>query len=199
MRFILAIILWLATASAFAQQDFSADIVNLNTTSPFRTTIFATRNKLRFQQEHNGQANSIMLVNLAALTSVVLIPQQHMYVKESKPQIPGQAIAFFQPVDVANACAVWHKMSELKGQCRNLGREAVNGRDTVKYENIAADKSANFIWIDTRLHFPVKWEGPAGTSELRNIQEARQPAELFEIPAGYKKRSFGAPASKAQP
>jgi hypothetical protein len=197
MRFFLAIIFVLATSTAFAQVDFSADIVSPNATNPFQTKIFATKGKLRFQQQdRSGNPSSIMLVDLAALTSVVLIPQQHMYVKESKPQIPGQGVAFFQTRNVTDACIAWQKMAELKGKCRNLGNESVNGRDAVKYENLAADKSATYIWIDAKLHFPVKWEGELGTRELRNIQEAPQSAELFKIPAGYTKRSFGNNSTK---
>jgi hypothetical protein len=199
MRFLSVVILMVCSA-AFAQMDFSAEIVNLKATNPFQTKIFATKNKLRFQQEdRSGRANSIMLVDLAAMTSIVLIPQQKMYVKESKPQIPGQSIAFFQPLAAANACAAWHKMSELKGKCRNVGNETVNGRNVIKYENVAEDKATNYIWIDTKLHFPVKWEGPSGITELHNILEAAQPAELFKIPAGYTKRTFGTPPAKSRP
>jgi hypothetical protein len=191
MRFLFVLILLTAAAPAFSQRDFSADIVGPQATNPFHTRIYATRNKLRFQQQDNGgNASSIMLVNLAELTSVVLIPQQHTYLKQSKPQIPGQGVAFFQPQDVANACTAWKQMGELKGTCHSLGKEVVNGRDTVKYENLAPDKSASYIWIDTLLHFPVKWEGKVGTRELRNIQEAPQPADLFEIPEGYTKHTL---------
>ncbi len=198
MRLVLILILAAANSAAVAQADFSADIVNPKPTNPFHTKIFVTKNKLRFQQENNGHATSIMLVDLAALTSIVLIPQQHMYVKESKPQIPGQGVAFFQSGDVPNACAAWQKMGGLKGKCRNVGKEEVNGRDTVKYENVGTDKMASYIWIDTQLRFPIKWEGQVGTRELRNIVESSQPAELFAIPAGYTKRSFNASADKPQ-
>jgi len=191
MRYILGLIL-AVSGVAVAQADFSADIVNAKAPSPFPTKIFATKGKLRFQQQdRNGKPSSIMLVDLNALTSVVLIPQQHLYVTESKPQIPGQGVAFFQPVDVADACLVWQKMAELKGKCRKVGSEAMNGRDTVKYENVAADNRVSYIWIDPKLHFPVQWEGPVGTRELRNIQETPQAPELFETPTGYKKRNLG--------
>lgn len=184
----------LLSIGASAQADFSADIVNPKAPAPFQTKLFATKGKLRFQQQdRGGHPSSIMLVDLAALTSVVLMPQQNLYVKQSRPQIPGQGVAFFQPKDVANACVPWQKMGELQGKCRNLGSEVVNGRNTVKYENLAADKTTSYIWIDTQLHFPVKWEGPVGSRELRDIQEAPQPAELFEIPPGYTKRTFTAP------
>ncbi|HEY6763901.1 MAG TPA: hypothetical protein VI386_03950 [Candidatus Sulfotelmatobacter sp.] len=189
----------MASRIALGQMDFSADIANPKAASPFQTRIFATRGKLRFQQEdRGGHANSIMLVDLTALTSVVLMPQQYLYVKESRPQIPGQGVAFFQPKDVKNACVPWQKMADLKGKCRNLGDEAVNDRDTVKYDNVAADKTMSYIWIDKRLHFPVRWEGPTGTSELRNIREAPQAADLFKIPPGYTKRTLAAPPQKPE-
>jgi hypothetical protein len=198
MRFIFVLVLTISGVAA-AQADFSADIVNAKAPSPFPTKIFATKGKLRFQQQdRNGNPSSIMLVDLNALTSVVLIPQQHLYVKESKPQIPGQGVAFFQPADVVNACPAWQKMAEIQGKCSKVGSEAVNGRDTVKYENVAADKTVSYIWIDAKLHFPVQWDGPVGTRELRNIQEAPQAAELFEIPAGYKKRNLGGNSAASQ-
>ncbi|MGA8429463.1 MAG: hypothetical protein WB729_06550 [Candidatus Sulfotelmatobacter sp.] len=198
MRFLLILTLAAASSVAVAQADFSADIVNPKPANTFHTKIFVTSNKLRFQQENNGHTTSIMLVDLAALTSVVLIPQQHLYIKALKPQIPGQGVAFFQPEDVADACAAWQKMGELKGECRKLGKEKVNGRDTVKYENIGANESASYVWIDAKLHFPIRWEGQAGARELRNIVESSQPADLFAIPAGYTKRSFNAPADKPE-
>lgn len=195
MRFVFVLIL-LISAGAAAQEDFSADIVNLKVSSPFPTKIFVAKGKLRFQQQdRKGNPSSIMLVDLSALTSVVLIPQQHLYVKQSQPQIPGQGAAFFQPTDAASACAAWQKIGELKGKCRNLGGETVNGRVTVKYENIAADKTASYIWIDRKLHFPIKWEDPVGARELRNIRETPQPGELFEIPAGYSKRNLSPPSA----
>lgn len=198
MRFLFILIL-LVSAGAAAQEDFSADIVNLKVPSPFPTKIFVTKGKLRFQQQdRNGNPSSIMLVDLKALTSVVLIPQQHLYVKQSQPQIPGQGVAFFQPVDTANACAAWQKIGELKGKCRKVGNDVVSGRDTLKYENVGADKTKSYAWIDQKLHFPIKWDDPVGARELRNIHEATQPAELFAIPAGYTKRNLSPAPDKVK-
>jgi hypothetical protein len=192
----------LACASAWAQADFSADIVNLSASNTFPTKIFSTRNKLRFQgQDGSGRTNSIMIVDLAAGTSIVLIPQQHLYVQETQPQIPGQAVVFFQPKDVNDACLEWQKMAHTeKEKCHKLGPESVNGRDTMEYESTSTKGEVRDIWIDTELHFPVKWKSSASVEELRNIKPGLQPAELFEVPAGYTKRTFAAPKSKpAQP
>ena len=187
--------------TALAQAEFSAEIVNLaNANGPFQTKVFAIKDKLRFQQEKGGNLNSIMIVNLAAGTSIVLMPQQRLYVEQSRPQIPGQGVTFFQPRDVNDACGDWRKMAHAEiGKCHKVGGESANGRDTVKYASVLKGETT-YLWLDTQLHFPVKWQGPVSSGELRNIHEGSQPAELFEIPAGYTKRSFAKkPAPKPQP
>jgi len=139
-----------------------------------------------------------MIVNLASGTSIVLMPQQHLYVQETRAQIPGQGVTFFQPKDVEDACGEWQKMAHTeKEKCRKAGHEVVNGRDTAKYEATSAKGAISSIWIDAELHFPVKWKGPVGAGELRNIKAGPQPADLFEIPSGYTKRTFGAAKPKA--
>ncbi len=200
----LCLVMLTACAGASAQADFSADIVNLSAASnTFPTRIFSTKDKLRFQgQDRSGRTNSIMIVNLAARTSIVLMPQQHQYVESTGPQIPGQGVTFFQARDVEDACGEWKKMAHAeKGKCRKVGRETVNGRDAVKYEVSPGQGNPSAMWIDVKLHFPVKWQSAVGTGELRNIQEGTQPAERFEIPHGYTKRRFGGPAKQkpAQP
>jgi len=135
-----------------------------------------------------------MMVNLAERTSIVLIPQQKQYAESKRPQIPGQGVTFFQAKDVENACGDWRDVALAeKGKCKKVGRESVNGRDAVKYEVTPGQGSAGEMWIDVKLHFPVKWRNGTTSGELRNIQEGPQPAELFQIPSGYVKRSYGTP------
>jgi hypothetical protein len=210
LRMITVFAFLLVSAASWAQ-DFSADIVNLSAASnTFRTRIFSTKDKLRFQGEDKaGRINSIMIVNLAARTSIVLIPQQKQYIESKQPQIPGQGVTFFQPKDIENACADWQKMAlseendepgkgekREKSKCQKAGHETVNGRDTVKYEDKASNEAGS-IWIDAKLHFPLKWKNAVGTGELRNIKEEPQAAELFQIPDGYKKRTLGNGAAKS--
>lgn len=207
----LLILFLLTSNTAWAQADFSADIVSLSATSnTFRTRIFSMKDKLRFQQEvKNGRVDSIMIVNLARRTSVVLIPQQKQYIESSQPQIPGQGVTFFQAKNVEDACGEWEKLIRLsedsddnegprkpptKHKCQKARHETVNGRDTVKYEDALEKGSASSVWLDVKLHFPVKWKNGVGSGELRNIKEEAQPAELFAIPAGYTKREFTKPA-----
>ncbi len=192
------------TACAFAQADFSAEIANLSADSnTFHTKIFSTKEKLRFQgEDKSGRTNSIMIVNLATRTSIVLMPQQHQYVENNRSQIPGQGVTFFQASDVEDACAEYQKVSETKkSTCRKTGHETVNGRDTVKYEVSPGKSNLGSIWIDVKVHFPVKWQSSVGKGELRDIKVGAQPAELFEIPPGYTKRGYTTPAKPkpAQP
>jgi hypothetical protein len=212
-RLLLAFLLTCATA--WTQTDFSADIVSLSaTTNTFHTQIFSTKDKLRFQQEvKSGRVDSIMIVNLAKRTSVVLIPQQKQYIDSNKPQIPGQGVTFFQAKNVEDACGEWEKLISLseasvddddeaprkpavKHKCQKVGHETINGRDTVKYDDAAEKGDTSSLWFDVKLHFPIRWKNAVGTGELRNIQEEPQPADLFAIPPGYTKRSF---ATKAKP
>jgi len=185
--------------AVFAQADFSADIVNLLAESnTFHTRIFSTKDKVRFQQEDKtGRTMSITIENLASRTSIVLMPQQHQYVENKRPQIPGQGVTFFQAKEAEDACGDYLKIAtDEKGKCRKVGHETVNGRDAVKYEVSPRKGDPGSIWIDAVLHFPVKWQSAASKGELRNIKEAVQSAELFEIPVGYTKRSYGSQPAK---
>ena len=209
------ITLLLTCAAAAGQSDFSADIANLSaSTNAFHTQIFSTKGKLRFQQEVKaGRVDSIMIVNMAKRTSIVLVPQQKQYIESDKPQIPGQGVTFFQSKDVEDACAEWENLIRLqetvdedqkaarktppiKHKCQKIGHESVNGRDTVRYDDTTDKGDTSSLWLDVTLHFPVKWKNAVSTGELRNIKEESQPAELFAIPAGYTKRALRNPATK---
>lgn len=199
---ILLTTLGVATGAAQAQADFSADIVNLrHSDNPFQTKIYSTRGKLRFEgRDQQGRSGSIMIVNLATRRSIVLLPQQRMYLEQARPQIPYQGVAFFQARDVDNACPEWQKVAgkDLE-HCEKIGTETVDGRAAVKYDGktVTGERSeTTSIWLDTRLHFPVKWQGPVGAGELRNIQEGAQPANLFSIPAGYSRRHYAQTQTK---
>jgi hypothetical protein len=66
------------------------------------------------------------------------------------------------------------------------GAEMLNGFATQKWEYTDTDGEHVTAWIATRLRFPIKTvAGNGATNELRNIMEGAQPANLFELPAGY--------------
>ncbi len=47
------------------------------------------------------------------------------------------------------------------------------------------------IWIDQKLHFPIKTVSEDSSWELSNIKEGEPSASLFEIPSGYQKMDMG--------
>jgi len=190
--------LLLACATAVAQADFSADLVNVSAASnTFHTRIFSAGEKLRFQGEDRaGRPNSIMIVDLAKNSSIVLIPQQKQYVENKQAQIPGQGVTFFRAKDVEDACGEWQAAHAEKSKCRKVGHETVHGRDSVKYELTEKKGGSSTVWVDSKLHFPVKWKNSVGSSELRNIKEGAQASELFEVPGGYTKRALQGPGKK---
>ena len=183
--------LTLAASFVLAQTEFSADIVDLQKPgTPTQAKIYFAKDKLRIESQTSGAGGTI-IVNLSTQTSTVLMAQQHMFM-EMPAQAQGQrmsyAYAFFRAGDVENACGDWQKMGHNQGSsCRKVGSEAVNSRNTVKYEATNANGDVSHFWLDPKLRFPVKWQGKNSSGELRNIQEGAQPAALFEIPAGFTK------------
>ncbi len=73
-------------------------------------------------------------------------------------------------------------------RCERIDDESIAERPTIKYRGISPREDRYLIWIDPRINFVVKLEANDGsTVEVANIQEGPQPAQLFEIPAGYVK------------
>jgi hypothetical protein len=184
-------VLMLGASFAFAQAEFSADVVDLlKPGSPATAKIYFGKDKLRMESKNSGaRAGGAFIMNLATQTSTVLMPQQHMYM-DMPIHSPAQRQAnnFFRTGDVENACGDWEKIDYNKGaSCRKLGDESVNGRSAVKYESTSSSGEVSNFWLDSKLRFPVKWQGKNSSDELRNIQEGSQPASLFEVPAGFTK------------
>lgn len=177
---------------AVAQSEFSADIVDTQKADKAPTKVYFGKDRLRFDaQDSRGGGSFIM--DLATQSSLVLMPQQHMYMEMPAQMMEKRGVnSFFRTGDVENACADWLKMAANKGgTCHKVGTETVNGRSTVKYEGTNSSGDASSVWVDPKLHFPVKWQGKNDGGELRNIQEGSQPASLFEVPAGYSKMDMG--------
>jgi hypothetical protein len=185
----------LLTGALFAQQDFSADLVNNSekaTSGPAK--IYASKDKMRFEGQGQEGHNGTLIFNFAAQTTDILIPERKMYIESTTGHGPGaqRSFNFFRAADAENACNEWQKMTTKPGgTCHKVGPEVVNGRSTVKYQGTSADGDVGYVWIDPKLRFPVKWQGKNGGGELRNIQEGAQPASLFEIPADYQKMDMG--------
>ena len=186
-----AVILILGAAPAVCPaQEFSADVQfiegNANTPSPKPGTpghdlskLFVSADKLRLEMA--GSTRTVLLLNGAEQTAYALFPAK----KEYEP-LAGGLSEYFRVSDAENACSDWQKSSAQKIVCEKVGHEVVDGRETVKYRNKgASDVAISAVWIDLKVKFVVKWEGAGSGVELRNIQEAKQAADLFILPSDY--------------
>jgi hypothetical protein len=179
---------------AFAQTEFSADVVNHGREKQNATKVYFGKDKMRFDSKENDpRGGGSVIFDLNNESWVVLMPERHMYMIMPSSMMESRGMFhFFKTGDVENACNEWLQQEENKGgTCHRAGTEVVNGRNTVKYEGTNAKGEPGTAWFDSKLRFPVKWDGKNGSGELQNIQEGSQSASLFEIPAGYTKMDMG--------
>jgi hypothetical protein len=189
----------LLPAAVLAQQDFSADLVNnSDKTASGSTKIYASKDKMRIEGQGQAGHTGTLIMNFAAQTTDILMPERKMYIESTMGQGPGAQSSFslFRAADAENACDEWQKWQKMAnksgGTCHKMGSEVVNGRSTVKYQGTSAEGDVSYVWIDPKLRFPVKWQGKNSGGEMRNIQEGAQPASLFVVPADYQKFDMGA-------
>lgn len=194
-------VLLVVTSVAMAQTEFSADVVN-HDHGDKATKVYFGKDKVRFDSKDSGdpRGGGAVILDLADESWVVIMDKQHMYMQMPASMMESRGMFhFFKSGDVDNACTDWLKLKDNQGgTCHKVGSETVNGRSTVKYEGTNAKGEAGAMWLDSKLRFPVKWDGKNGGGELQNIKEGPQPASLFEIPDGYKKFDMGNMMQKHQ-
>ena len=186
--------LLLAASFALAQAEFSADMVDLQKSgTPTTAKFYFAKDKIRIESQTGAHGGGAIIVNYATQTSIVLMPQQHLYMEmPAQNQAQRLGYSFFQTGDVENACGDWQKLRSSQGaSCHKVGDETVNGRSTVKYETTSTNGDVSRFWLDPKLRFPVKWQGKSSSGELRNVQDGAQAASLFEVPAGFTKMDMG--------
>jgi len=180
-------------------QEFSADVVNRKTENVGVKKLYAGKDKVRLELEGRNTSfgPTALILNEAQQKTVALMTERHVYM-EAPPIMAAPLIAqFWRVSDVNDACPQWKKTSEQAGPnknwgtCTKIGNDSLNGRSAVKYEGVSTRGEKSYVWVDTKLHCVVKTDGAEGSIELRNIQEGPQPANLFEIPAGYTKMDMG--------
>jgi hypothetical protein len=188
-------IVLLITTALFAQ-DFSADLVTLAPSSKAGpdeannppaasapTRFYASKDKVRFGA--GGGPNQLALTVIADLTkqtTTSLFSWQSAYrITKGVPK----TLHFFPTSDPQNACVDWQKIAGASLACQKAGSEKLNGQEMVKYRSIDPARPTEYIWVDPKLNFVVRWQGDKSISELRNVKEGPQDASLFAIPKDY--------------
>jgi len=145
---------------------------------------------MRMEMQGEGPRQSVVITTFATRTVDILLPQQQMYIEHKAGDMPmgrrGPSPSDLKPYDPKNPCA-----NEEGTTCKNLGPETVNGRTCDHWQITHKDGKVADVWIDQKLHFPIKTVGDGTTWELTNIKEGEPDASLFQIPAGYHKMDMG--------
>ncbi len=118
------------------------------------------------------------------------MPEQHMYMEHKAGEMTGHRPGMMPSIkpfqDPSNPCAHEEGMT-----CKKVGVENINGRTCDHWEITDKNGKVSNVWIDQKLHFPIKTVGEDSTWELSNIQEGEPNASLFQIPSGYTKMDMG--------
>ena len=164
---------------------FAADMqVNSKSGTEVTGKIYITPEHMRSEMQTQG-FGGVVITTFATKTVDVLMPQQHMYMEmtgKDMPNRPGATPSLKPFRDPSNPCAY-----EEGATCKKIGTESVNGRSCDHWQITDKNGKVVNVWIDQKLHFPIKTVTGDTTIQLTNIQEGSQPASLFQIPAGYQK------------
>jgi outer membrane lipoprotein-sorting protein len=187
-------------ALAQMPQPFSADMsqTSANGNVNMKGKVYFSLPKFRMDMTDTGQhqqrgpfgGKMSMIVDGDAKMAYMLMTDQQMYMEF--------------PTDANNPMAQrTPKWQDFKGDpctfrneqgatCKKVGTETINGRSCDKWEITDKNGKKETLWIDQKLHFPIKSTDGQVTTEFTNIKEGAQDASLFKVPAGYRKFDAGA-------
>ncbi len=171
---------------------FSADMqfssTHANAPHEMNGKMYVNHDHMRMDMEGGPRGEVIMISTFPTQTADMLMPQQHMYMefKGDEGHKPGMMPSVKPLRDPSNPCA-----NEEGATCKNLGIEQVNGRTCDHWQVTDKNGKVSNIWIDQKLHFPIKTVSEDSTWQLTNIKEGEPDASLFQIPPGYQKMDLG--------
>jgi hypothetical protein len=143
--------------------------------------------------ETSDVPDAFFLVLSDADAAYFVRPAQKIFMNAKQSSLLTQV---FVAVDPNNPCRQWQAAARIAGaadqtkewRCERVGDESTAERRTIKYRAMSPRKQQYLIWIDPRIDFVVRLDADDGsTVEVANIEEGPQPAQLFDIPAGYVK------------
>jgi outer membrane lipoprotein-sorting protein len=175
-------------------QPFSADFstASANGNVNMKGKFFFALPNMRMDMAPSGERQQgpfggriSMIMNTPQKMGYMLMPDAQMYMEfpldQNNPM--AQRMPKFQNFN-GDPCSV---SSEQGATCKKLGTETVNGRPCDKWEVTDKSGKKETLWIDQKLHFPIKSTDGQVTTEFTNIKEGAQDAALFKVPPGYRK------------
>ena len=145
---------------------------------------------MRMNLSNEGPHEMAMITDFASKTVDVLMVQQKMYIEHKAGQMqgrgPGNLSQDLHPYDPENPCA-----NQPDITCKKIGVETVSGRTCDHWEITDKKGKINNVWVDQKLHFPIKATTPDTSILLSNVREGEPDATQFQIPADYRKMDMG--------
>jgi len=169
--------LWLSVSAAFAL-EFSAEQTVRQGAQSMRGKIHFQPDRWRVEMESpDGPKVSIHRLD-KAVTWLLLPNQTYVELPFRFDQLPQ-----------------WAPQIEGEVGRRLMGTDQVGGRQTEKYEvtvDVKGQKKVLYQWVAPDIKFSMKTASADGSweSTYSYVKLGRQPAHLFEIPAGYVKVSM---------
>jgi hypothetical protein len=194
IMFAALLLLQLAAAQIPQLTPFSADMQFSSTRAhaphDVDGKIYVSRDHMRMEMQSGPHGQAIIITNIASQTTDTLMPEQHMYMEfkasDMQARRPGMMPNVKPLRDPSNPCAY-----EEGTACKNLGVEPVNGRSCDHWQITDKNGKVSDIWVDQKLHFPIKTVTQDSTWQLTNVKEGEPDASLFQIPPGYQKMDLG--------
>jgi hypothetical protein len=187
----------LAVPAALAQtpQPFSADYSTTSANGNLNMSgkMYFSLPRMRMDITNAGNSKQAgpfggkmgMIVDVPAKTMYMLMPEQRMYMEfrtDQNSPMTQHAPKFEEMFRGNDPCA-----GREGATCKKLGTESINGRTCDKWEVTQKGGKTETLWIDQKLHFPIKIVNGDITTQYTNIKEGPQDPSLFKVPDGYRK------------
>jgi hypothetical protein len=190
---LLALVGFLLCGHAVAQaQQFSADLVITRgdgaAVPAGKLRVFDDKVRL----ETPELADGFFLIDGARPAAYFVRPAARVFMDARQS---SRLTRIFVQVDPIEPCRQWQAMARLADaadhgdwRCEHGGEEVIGGRSTTLYRAVSAPGQELVGWIDAARKFPLRIKTEDGAIiSAENVRDEPQPAELFEIPSGFRK------------
>ncbi len=173
-------------------QQFSAEIAVMKDDGPAAPAgkLHVSGHKERIETPQH--ADGFFVVDSAAPSAYFVRPSAHQFMDARQSSLLTR---IFVSVDPENPCPQWAMMADLSGmadrgawRCERIGQETIDGSSVIAYQAISASGRKLLGWVDPMRRFPLRIKTEDGAVfEVGNLRDEPQPAQLFVVPANFRK------------